>query len=304
LTVTIIAGVIAAAAVLLVTGCALERETDAAAIRTVLNGSGYTDESNEQAYGSSDSTVQPGGDGPFADDPHRVPFIRFRRYIPRGGVSRTIEVEIEDTTAVATITAEITGELRTMFDTTTNPIFVWRKPIHDRAVRTVFLARRDGRWRIRKVSPLAFSTIGAPYDLRIVEFKAHASSWPAGDTFRITSADTMLSKDQLPTFVPLDTVTTWVTLESTGDSAWTFLHHGRPAWPHRWRRAYLKAATHQFQGTWLIGDEGYDQPQVRPSGHDAIGWQSLWGDSSQPYVSTAWGLPYIVKEPQEEIPEE
>jgi hypothetical protein len=299
-----------AAVALLFAGCVRFGDTDENTIRTLLNTSGYTNEDNDRSYGSDDSTVAPGGDGPFTDDPHRVPFVRFRRYIPPRGVSRQITVAIPaypgwpDTTALATITADIRGELRTMFDTTTNPILVWRKPFEDRAVRRALLFKKDGQWRIDKVTPLEFATAEPAYNLAIAELKVHASSWAPGDTFRLLSPDTMLARHDLPCFVPADTVQVWVTAASDGDSCWTFLHHGKPRWPHRWRNACLKMNTLEFHGTWLIGDEGYEAPQVRPSGHDVIGWNSLWADSSAPYVSAAWGVPYVVKLPGEGIPEE
>jgi len=292
-------------------GCSLQQNDDEQAITDLLNSSGYTNEDNDRSYGSDDTTLAGGGDdGPLTDDPHRPPFVRFRRYIPRGGISRNINIQIPaypgypDSTALATITADIDGELRTMFDTTGNPILVWRKQFHDQAVRKVYLARTQDGWRIRKVTPLEFQTVDAPYTLRIHELKVHAASWREQDTFRIQNGDTMLAKHDLPRFAPTDTVTVWVEIESSGDSCWTFLHHGRPDWPHRWRRAYTKMAAHQFCGTWLVGDEQGEYPQVRPSGHDAIGWNSLWSDTTEPYVSAAWGLPYIVAEPDQEIPEE
>ncbi len=290
-------------------GCADSDDDDQAEIRLLLNGSGYTDESNTRSYGDEDSTLVGGGEQ--TDDPHRVPFVRFRRYIPPGGVSRTITVDIPaypgypDTTALATIVSDIHGELRTMYDTTTNPMLVWRKPFVDVATRTVYLTKTPDGWRIRRVSPLEFRTLDTAYDLSLVELKVHAASWAAGDTFYLTSGDTLLTKRELPCFVPEDTVEVWMVARSDGDSCWTFLHHGRRGPPrHHHRRAYLKESTFRFQHTWYIGPEGGDHPEVRPSGHDAIGWNSLWADSSEPYVSAAWGLPYIVKSPGEEIPEE
>ncbi len=295
-------------------GCTKSQDTDEDAIRTLLNGSSYTDENQEKGYGSEDSVPTQGGGNfmpaPLLDGYDTIPFVRFRRFVPRGGISRQIIIDIPaypgypDTTALATITADIHGDFRTLFDTTTNPLLVWRKPIHDEAIRTVYLTRDENGWHIRKVSPLLFSTVDPEYDLTITELACHASSWAPGDTFRLTSPDTMLTKHDLPCFIPEDTVTVWITVETTGDSCWTFLHHGRPRWPHRWRRPYYKTGTTTFERTWYIGPEGYDHPQVRPSAHDAIGWNTLWADSSEPYVATAWGCPYIVKNPEEELPEE
>ncbi|MEO0079378.1 MAG: hypothetical protein ABIK44_01710 [candidate division WOR-3 bacterium] len=290
-------------------GCR-QKENDEESIRNLLNGSSYTDESQTRGYSSQDSTLAPGGEpglGPGADGYETIPFVRFRRFVPQGGISRSILVQIPaypgypDTTALATITSDIHGEFRTLFDTTTHPMLVWRKPFHDQAVRRVYLTKGPDGWHIRKVSPLNITTVDAAYELRLVSIHVQAAS---GEVFELTTADTLLAKDELPTFVPGDTVHVQVTVQSSGDSCWVFLHHGRREWPHRWRRPYFKTGTFTFERTWSIGSEGFEVPEVRPSAHDAIGWNSLWADTSQPYVAAAWGLPYIVKQPNEAIPEE
>ena len=287
-------------------GCA--RVDDEAAIRDLLGSSAYTDEDNTRSYGSADSTLSGGDEN---TDDGQMPFVRFRRYIAPGGVSRVVQVSIPaypgypDTTALARVTATIVGDFRTMFDTTTNPIQVWRKRFVDEAVRTVYLTKSKDGWRIRKLSPLEFSTVDAPYELGLARIEVHAASWPAADTFRLFSGDTMLAREELPVFVPEDTVWVRVTVASEEDSTWVFLHHGRPRWPHRWRRPYAKASTATFERFWHIGPEaGNVRSEVRPSGHDAIGWGTLWGDTTQPYVAAAWGVPYIVRAPGEPIPEE
>ena len=140
---------------LLPAGCA--RTDDETAIRNLLGSSAYTDENNTRSYGSDDST--PTGGGGTTDGYETIPFVRFRRYIPPGGVSRGVHIDIPaypgdpDTTALATITTTVNGDFRTMFDTTVNPIQVWRKPFVDEAKRFVYLTRDKDRWRIRKVSP-------------------------------------------------------------------------------------------------------------------------------------------------------
>jgi hypothetical protein len=298
-------------------GCDSLQQNDEDAIRALLAGSGYTGEQQESRYGSSDSTLGSGGeDGLPVLRPYEfIPFVRFHRYIPRSGVTRTVNVTIPaypgfpDTTALAVITTDLVGELRTMWDTTTNPIQVWRKPFHDVAVRKVFLTRptdtdrraRNG-WVIRKVSPLAISTQDAAYNLRLV--RLYATARLSGDTFELTTADTMLTKDDLPTFRPSDTVTVQITVESDGDSCWAFLHRGLVGdeRPRHWRQAYWKTGTHTFERTWVVGDESYERPNVRPSVHDAIGWGSLWQDTTKPYVAAAWGVPYIVRNSSDAIP--
>jgi len=294
------------ASTLVLVGCN-QAPADEDAIKTLLGSSSYTDENNTRSYGAEDST--PSGNDP-GDGDVMIPFVRFRRYIPPGGVTRVVNVTIPaypgypDTTALATITADVYGEFHTLFDTTTNPLQVWRKPFHDQAVRQVYLTRDGDGWHVRKVTPLEFTTVDAAYNLRIQSLAVHAASWPDADTFRLTDPDSMLAKGDLPKFVPGDSVTVWVTASSDGDSCWAFLHHGRPRWPHRFRRAYFKTGTLTFQRTWHISTETYERPEVRPSGHDAIGWNTLWSDTTGPYVAAAWCLPYIVRNPGDPLPEE
>jgi hypothetical protein len=294
-------------AAVVLTGCG-RKPNDEQAIGTLLATSGYTNEEQTKNYGANDTTPQPGGDGTLGTDGYeRIPFVRFRRYIPANGLNRTLNIQIPaypggpDTTALVTVTWDITGELRTMFDTTTNPILTWRKPFHDVAVRKVYLEKHPDAWHIIKVSPLVASTQNAPYNLHITSL--HAEGRVSGEVFDLNTSDTMLTKDQLPCFVPNDTVLVTVTVESDDDSCWTFLHHGRPQRPHIWRHPYWRTGTWTFERVWVIGDESqYDVPSVRPSIHDAIGWSALWADSSKPYVAAAWGIPYIVKNPNESLP--
>jgi hypothetical protein len=291
---------------LLAVGCN-QAPGDEEQIRTLLGSSSYTDEDNTRSYGAEDST--PSGNDP-GDADFLMPFVRFRRYIPPGGVTRTVNVAIPaypgypDTTALATVTADIYGQFHTLFDTTTNPLQVWRKPFHDQAVRRAYLTKNDDGWHVRKVTPIEFTTVDAAYTLRVGEIVVHAASWPDADTFRLTDPDTLLAKSELPSFIPDDSVTVRITVESSGDSCWAFLHHGRRRWPNRWRRAYFKTGTFTFQRTWHIAGETYEKPEVRPSGHDAIGWNTLFADTTGPYVASAWGFPYIVREPGDPIPEE
>jgi hypothetical protein len=300
-----VTAVLAAAVGTMLVGCANQQD-DGESIKSLLASSGYTDDDHTGNYGADDSTLEQGGDGFGLDSYERIPFVRFRRYIPPNGLTRNVNVTIpaypgwDDTTALATITIDINGELRTAFDTTSNPIQVWRKPFHDRSTRRVFLTKDESGWHIRKVSPMQLVTQNAVYELNIT--RVQAIGRVSGDTFELTTADTMLAKDELPCFVPNDTVDVKVTVASSGDSCWAFLHHGRAARPHVWRQPFFRTSTWTFERTWILGDEQYDRPSVRPSIHDAIGWGSLWSDTTAPYVASAWGIPYIVKDPQEERP--
>ena len=290
---------------MMVVGCA-DRQNDEESIKSLLASSGYTEDGQASNYGANDSTLEEGGAGVGLDRYERIPFVRFRRYIPPGGVTRNVNVTIpaypgwDDTTALATITLDINGELRTAFDTTANPIPVWRKPFSDQWTRQVFFTKDETGWHIRKLSPLRVVTRNAPYELNIV--RVQMVSHIAGDTFDLATTDTLLAKEDLPCFLPNDTAQVIVTVESTGDSCWAFIHHGRAARPRIWRQPYLRTSTWTFERTWILGDEQYDRPEVRGSIHDAIGWGSLWSDTTAPYVASAWGIPYVVKHPQEERP--
>jgi hypothetical protein len=154
-------------AVVAIVGCQ-RRDRDQLAIESLLAGSGYANDANAQSYGENDTTVEKGGDGRLgAESYEEIPFVRFRRYIPPDGFSRTLNIQIPaypggpDTTALVTITWDVIGELRTMFDTTANPIPIWRKPFHDVSVRKVYLEKYSGRWHIVKLSPLVVATQNA-----------------------------------------------------------------------------------------------------------------------------------------------
>ena len=298
-----VAGALAAALALV--GCGKQQD-DKQAVTDLLAGSDYTNDNHAGNYGANDTTLdQPDMLAGMAAY-ERIPFVRFRRYIPANGMQRVVSVQIPayaggpDTSALATVTWTITGELRTVFDTTTSPINIWRKPFTDVGTRKVYLEKYDKRWHIVKISPLALATQSAAYNLNIVS--VHAVSRLSHDTFDLATADTLLTKDQLPWFEPGDTVIVTVTLQSDEDSCWTFLYHGRPALPRIWREPYWRTGTWTFERTWLVGRETYDRPNVRPSIHDAIGWGTLWADTSKPYVSAGWGIPYIVRMPTDSLP--
>jgi hypothetical protein len=298
------------AALLAAAGCAPAGDDDTA-IKSLLAASGYTSDDNAAAYGSEDSAVADGDPDPLPTtlDRTRPPFVRFRRHVRRAGITRTVNVTIPaypgwpDTTALATITAHIHGTFFTTTDTARNHATAWRKPFHDVAVRRVLLGRDDAGWHIRKLTPLAFTTVDAAWDLRITRLTA--ANLVSGDTFVLTDPDTLLAKEQLPTWLPGDSVRITLELASTGDSCWAFLHHGRPRRPNGlWRHPYLKLATLTFERVWDINVETYDGPEIRPSCHDAIGWGSLYADTTAPYVAVAWGLPYVVKQTGDPYPAE
>jgi len=301
----LIAAACALASALALVGCGKQTD-DQQAVNDLIAGSDYTNDTHASNYGANDTTLDQPDTLQATESYGRIPFVRFRRYVPASGILRSVNVQIPayaggpNTAALATITWTINGELRTMFGTTTQPINVWRKPFTDVGTRKVYLEKYDNRWHIKKISPLKIATQSAAYNLNIVSI--HAVGLLSHDTFDLTTTDTLLTKDQLPWFEPGDTVIATVTVRSDGDSCWAFLYHGRPAWPHIWREPYWRTGTWTFERAWLVRQEIYNKPCVRPSINDAIGWGTLWADTSKPYVSASWGIPYIIRMPVDTVP--
>jgi hypothetical protein len=117
----------------------------------------------------------------------------------------------------------------------------------------------------------------------------------------INSPNTFYEKDELPTFLPNDTIEVTVTLDVTGDSAWAFLHHGAGHKPgfgsHRHHRdPFYRDSTLIFSRTCYIADDSViETPAVRHSAVDVLIWEALFGDSTAMYQARAWAMPYIVK---------
>lgn len=267
-------------------------------IKDILQSSVYTDEDQSRAFEDNDTIPNT-----FAllamPDTMTIPWVRFARKIT--SFTRHVSVEIKDTIAIATIGTAAEGYFIVINDPI-NPIR-YRRPIADTGIRTVYLTKHDDRWRIRKVSPKNIWTKDAATQITITSVRAEAS--PSGNIFEITNPDTLLTKNQLPTFYPNDTVKVTVTLQMQDDSAWVFLHRGRKR-PYRRREPFFRTSTYTFERTWIIStdtDASYTAPEVRPSAIDAIQWQTLWGDSLAPYNSRAWCLPYVVKLPSESYPD-
>mgnify|MGYP001134822399 CR=1 FL=1 len=118
-------------------------------------------------------------------------------------------------------------------------------------------------------------------------------------TWTLTDPTKLLTKSELPTFFPSDTVIVTVTVTVSGDSSWAFLHHGvrHIAGGIHIREPFYKVSTHVFRRAWVIASDvsGVTLPTVRHAAIDIIGWQTLWGRSGGTYYCRAWALPYIVK---------
>jgi hypothetical protein len=283
---------------LLLTGCGVRNTHDEENIRTLLGTSDYTND--EHSGATDDGRTNPDGGGlgiptagglvPSGDT---LAWVRFCRKIERP-VPRTIEITIPaysgypDTTALATITATPTGQFYVHNDPLRH--VAWVKDFTDEGVRKVYLTKHNDTWRIRSITPWNMHTKAAPWTINITSL--HIDARPSGLSYEYTTPETMLTKRQLPAFLPGDTVKVTVTVES--DSAtWAFLHRGRQG--HHSREAFYRMTPVVFEREWCIGDDSVPNlPAVRPTATDIISSPTLFGDTLAPYNSCAWTLPYIV----------
>jgi hypothetical protein len=295
---TFLALSLTAGLLLVVTGCSRITSRDEEEIRAELETSDYTDESHAGA--TDDGTNQP--KGLFFDSGsdllgETLPWVRFVRKIDRP-VTRQIVIDIPaypgypETTARATITAHPTGFF--YVDNDRNSHIVLKRTINDQAVRKVYLTKHDGHWFVRRMTPFNMSPADAPYPIDIASVRCEAR--PSGLNYEYTSADSMMSKRDLPAFLPGDTVKVTVRIAIEGDSGWTFLHRGRKTRPHGIREPFFRDSLNVFEREWVIADDTFPNvPAVRPVAIDVIGGQTLFSrDSLAPYNCRVWTFPYVV----------
>ena len=279
-------------------GCG-NKEDDEVLIKDLLEISQYSAATAVQDDGSS----TPKDAFPGLTD-SIMPFVRFARAIQRP-VTRNINVVVTGDSATATIKAELTG---TIYVLDSIGGLVYERPIQDSFARQVKLYK-DTIWHVVSITAGDFRTVGAPVSITITELKAEVAR--RGYTWRLTSPAEFLTRAQLPAFEPRDTVVVTVTVTTTGDSTWSFLHHGRrndaTGTGVHIRDPFYKVSTHVFRRTWVIATDNIlpgDLPAVRHAAVDAIGWPTLWGRSNGTYYCRAWALPYIVKNPGQPDPED
>ncbi|HIE05720.1 MAG TPA: hypothetical protein EYP58_02855 [bacterium (Candidatus Stahlbacteria)] len=291
---------------LVLTGC--QPESDEALIRDLLNNSQYTQEGTGFQKENDDTTnLEVAQMNPGFFDLETIPFVRFGRWIVRP-VPHHIEVDVNGDTAWATITAEAHGWFYVLNESIPGAP-VHRREFYDSLARTVYLEKDENGWHIVSITPVKLWTKDGLNDINILEVSAVAR--PSGEEFHLYNGDSLLTKDQLPTFAPNDTVAVTVRAEmpasgAQADSVWAFLHHGRhPRAGHHIhiRDPFYKVSTFEFEREWIIADDSIVKtPALRHSAIDFIAWSTLWGDSSATYYAAAWGLPYIVKLSGEETP--
>jgi hypothetical protein len=276
--------------VLAVIGCP-GKQTDEGKIANLLAESQYT---TEAVIDDSSSSPAPSFfSSSLADS---IPYVRFVRKINRP-ITREVLAEVTGDSATATITAYLTGYFYADTALAVGPFA--QRIIQDSTIRKVNLVRDSTApygWRIISLTPWQSHTIGANPIATITKVEATVAS--RGYTFTLTDAAAYLTKDQLPTFFPNDTIQVTVEVTTAGDSSWAFLHHGRR--PHRifhFKDPFLKESKDKFSGTWFVAsDSVINTPRVRHAAFDIISWNSLWGPTTDSlYFSRVWALPYIVK---------
>lgn len=219
-------------------------------------------------------------------------------------------------TAKATIIHYPTGTF--FVDHTNNDsVDVLTRPIDGVATRTVYLTRTGlGRWNGWRIDSLSvMEHVSARSTVAIDSVKAWGSSHTFPE-FVVRSGTQMIAKAQLPTFAPGDEVTVQVWTHNTDtQGSWAFLHRGsgtrkgHVAWHHR-DPFYSEDSTNTvFQRVWSVSDDpNQTLPRVCSSAVDVIDWSTLFGgatDSISTYYNCRiWGLPYLVKQPDQQVPDD
>lgn len=286
----------------------LQASSDSALILTTLANSGYT--SGEAFGGTDDGTQTPKG-FTWSSAGWTVPAwdtlkpVRFARHITRN--LRTVKIDslnADKTKAWVTITHDLSGQFYVNNDPG-NPYQIYIRPIDDdKWVRHVYLERNEARvWRVVKISPVDVQTVSTPYPITFLSVEAEAK--PSGAHYVFTRADTLLAKEELPTFQMGDTVTLKVSVQVPGDSSWAFLHRWyRPLAWHHIRQPFYRTSVTTFERSWAIPEDSvFTTPSIRHAAVDLIGMKALFGGENEQYNAHAWGFLYVVKNPGDPYPD-
>lgn len=293
-----------------VIGCAGLSDEDK--IQELLENSSYVGEGALQA--ANDSTDVPQGPSgsyfradTFPADVHWVRWIELPLTV-------VYNIVVTGDSADVTITTYFHGEPPGyglfVINELSGPI--WQRTLADSVIRKIKLYKdASDDWHILSLTAAHMWTVGLALTnpISITEVRARVDS--RNYEFVITSPNTYFKKDELPTFLPNDTIEVTVTLNVTGDSSWAFLHHGAGHKPgvgltRHHRDPFYRDNTSTFSRTWYIADDSIvTTPAVRHAAVDVIIWEALFGDSTAIYQARAWGLPYIVKSTlEEDLPED
>ncbi len=294
----------------LITGCAANDEAD---IQALLENSQYVAEGALRTL--DDETNQP--EAPTSSPLFQMDTfplgVKFARHVVTP-ITWTFEILAEGDSADATIRAYFYGNPNDASDMFQYGFYVqntlgnFNYAMADSALRRVKLYRDDTGWHILSLTAAEVHTTGIDNPISISQIKARVES--RNYEFIIDDPNAFFTKDELPTFLPDDTVDVTVTLSSTlspgDDSSWVFFHHGvghKPGFglTKRYRDALYRENTFTFKRTWHIADDSVEYG-VRHCGFVAERWGTLFGDSTNTYYARAWALPYIVKAPDQDIP--
>jgi hypothetical protein len=292
--------------------CGTDSMSDEVQIQALLENSSYVGEGALQT--SDDGTNDPNGQSPNLTHPYlpmdvdTIPFTKWVRWIERP-VTWSYEIFVTGDSADATITAFFHGSPPGYGIYVINDLSgpIWQRAITDSVVRKIKLYNDATGWHILSLTAADIYTIGATNPVSITEVKARVES--RDYEWVINSADTYFEKDELPTFLPNDTIDVTVTVGVVDDSSWAFLHHNAHPQaqvglkPH-YRDPFYRENTTIFTRTWYIADDSIATPGVRHAAIDVLTWQTLFGDSTATYSAHAWSVPYIVKLPGQDIPDD
>ena len=243
---------------------------------------------------------------------------RFGRHINRIGLRRLEIVRTAPDTIKVALARELQGRFVTVekFEgdsVSGDTLVVYRKPLRHVVRRKAIYVRnpqandRSGRrgWHLYSVS-LGQGNSVPPHTIEINEVSVVSSS---GDSLVFTDPlNTMLTLDEVPTFVTGEMVTVRVKLnnftdnpvdpEGNGSTETLLLHYGVNR--HHHARKFFEFAgidpvtgEHIYEGTWTIGQEPF---RVYHAVIDAIDNGTIYDSdpATYPYNSTTWNIPYVV----------
>lgn len=297
---------IPAAAILIaaVAGCT-PPANDEEEILKLLDRSYFTGEGSDGVTddGTSNVNASPGILAAAADDAPQA-WVRHITY-----ATRYSEVIIEGDSAFATISRYLSGTIYIDTIPGNGQIDTITRPIADSVYREVVLKKGGGNlfngWYIYKITPVKLWTFAAEHPVQIEKVEVTSTS---GVDFTF-QAGKFYGRDDLPRFTPADevTVTVYASTLAEGDSSWCYLHHGRHFRKtegfHRKPFTSEDAWTHT--GTWSISEDNVtNTPTVRHAAMDLLYWETLSNDPGAEYSSYALGMPYLVAEEGEELPDD
>lgn len=290
-------GVILLSLSLILGGCDSQREEEA--IRELIEESSYTAEGSMVLDDTGSVLVT----REFTDS--IIPWVRWVRRIKRP-IERNINVSIYGDSALATITMYLEGLPPDYgFWVINNPQSptIYRRAITDSSVRQVKLVRiRPRHWRIVSLTPAVIKTVNSytPISINQIQLEVPSRNYQ----FILNNPSRFLLRESLPDFRPNDTIKVTVSIEISNDSGWVYLHRARRTVGsgHR-REALFQRNLNTFVGTWIIPEEFETRPVVRHCAFDVIGFETLFGDSTASYAAYMWMIPYIIRNPADELPE-